>query len=213
MEITLLSSAAVFGLGAFHGVNPGMGWLFAVALGMQEGRGRAVRWALVPLAAGHALAIVAAVTIAALMGIVVPEGTLRWVAGLALAGLGVSRLMRPRHPRWGGMRVGFGGLASWSFLMASAHGAGLMLVPFVLAGSAVEAGVHAHHAGLASTASLGAGLAVTAVHSAGYLLVTGALAMLVFERAGLGQLRRAWINMDLVWAASLVVTGVITCVF
>jgi hypothetical protein len=211
MDLTLLSLAAVFGLGAFHGVNPGMGWLFAVALGMQEGKGRAVRWALMPLAAGHAVAVVVAVTIAALVGIVVPQGALRWVAGLALVGLGLSRLLHPRHPRWGGMRVGFPGLASWSFLMASAHGAGLMLVPFVLGGSVVEAGVHAHHTGPASTASLGAGLVATAVHSAGYLLVTGALAVLVFEKVGLGQLRRAWINLDVIWAASLVVTGVMTC--
>lgn len=211
MELTLLSSAAVFGLGAFHGLNPGMGWLFAVAIGMQEGRGRAVWWSLAPLAAGHALAIVVAVTIAGLIGTVVPEGTIRLLAGLALVGLGTARLLRQRHPRWGGMRVGFPGLASWSFLMASAHGAGLMLVPFVLGGSAVEATAHAHHAEVSSAGSLGAGIVVTAVHSAGYLLVTGALAVLVFERAGLGQLRRAWINMDMIWAASLVVTGVMTC--
>jgi hypothetical protein len=212
MDLTLLSSAAVFGLGVFHGLNPGMGWLFAVAIGMQEGRARAVWWALGPLAAGHALAIAVAVAIAALMGIVLPEGALRLIAGLALAGLGARRLLRHRHPRWGGMRVGFAGLTAWSFLMASAHGAGLMLVPFVLGGSAVQASAHTHHAASAA-GSLGAGIVVTAVHSAGYLLVTGALAVLVFQKTGLGLLRRAWIDIDRIWAASLVVTGAVTCLF
>ena len=212
MDLALLSSAAVFGLGVFHGLNPGMGWLFAVAIGMQEGRTRAVWWALGPLAAGHALAIAVAVAIAAVVGIVVPQGGMRLIAGLALAGLGVRRLLRHRHPRWGGMRVGFPGLATWSFLMASAHGAGLMLVPFVLGGSAVEASSHARHAASAA-GSLSAGIVVTAVHSAGYLLVTGALAVLVFQKAGLGLLRRAWIDIDRIWAASLVVTGAVTCLF
>src|SRR5690606_22964768 len=128
-----------------------------------------------------------------------------------LVGLGAARLLQHRHPRWGGMRVGFPGLTAWSFLMASAHGAGLMLLPFVLGGTAVEATPHAHHAEVTAAGSLGAGMVVTAVHSAGYLLVTGALAVLVFEKFGLGQLRRAWVNLDVVWAASLVVTGVVTC--
>src|SRR6185436_9371797 len=118
------SWAALVALGAFHGINPGMGWLFAVALGMQERRRTAVWRALLPLGAGHALAVAAAVAIALLVGAVIPIRTLRWpVAGILLV-LGVSRLFRHRHPRWVGMRVGSRGLTVWSFLMASAHGAG-----------------------------------------------------------------------------------------
>src|SRR6476660_8777055 len=126
------SWAGLLALGAFHGVNPGMGWLFAVALGMQERRRTAVWGALLPLGIGHALAVAAAVAIALLAGAVIPIHHLRWpVAGILLV-LGVSRLFRHRHPRWVGMRVGSGGLTIWSFLMASAHGAGLMVAPIFL---------------------------------------------------------------------------------
>jgi hypothetical protein len=135
---------ALIGLGAFHGINPGMGWLFAVALGMQEKRRAAVYQALVPLAFGHALAVVAAVAVAVAIGAVMPLAILRWVLAAFLMLLGVSRLFRHRHPRWGGMKVGMGGLTVWSFLMASAHGAGLMVVPLFL-GMTMTAGHHAHH--------------------------------------------------------------------
>src|SRR4029453_3245004 len=102
-------------LGAYHGINPGMGWLFAVALGMQERRRAAVWRALLPLGVGHALAVAAAVGIALLAGAVIPVRHLRWpVAGVLLA-LGVSRFFRHRHPRWGGLRVGTPRWAVWFF--------------------------------------------------------------------------------------------------
>jgi hypothetical protein len=119
-------------LGAFHGTNPGMGWLFAVALGLQEKRRRAVFRALLPIALGHAISIAAVVLGVALVQVVLPEALLRQLCAAVLFAFGLYRLVRARHPRWVGMRVNFWDLALWSFLMASAHGAGLMLVPVLL---------------------------------------------------------------------------------
>ena len=196
-------------LGALHGLNPGMGWLFAVALGLQEGERRAVWRALPPLAAGHGLAIAAAVALAALAGLVVSLRHLQLLVALLLLALGVRQLARHRHVRWGGMRMTPRQLATWSFLMASAHGAGLMALPFVL-GTTV-AGPHAAHASVVPADQM-AGLLAVAVHAVGYLAVTALLAVVVYEWLGLRLLRTAWVNLDRVWAGALVVTAVITLV-
>src|SRR5580704_2392098 len=119
-------------LGAYHGVNPGMGWLFAVALGMQEQEGRAVARSLIPIAVGHALAIGSVVLIAAFLGMTLPLVVIRYFVAAVLIGLGIFCLVRHQHPRWVRMQVGFRDLTIWSFLMASAHGAGLMVVPVLL---------------------------------------------------------------------------------
>src|SRR5215470_18093019 len=119
-------------LGAYHGINPGMGWLFAVALGMQQGSGRGVWRALPPIALGHVLAIGAVVLTAGVAQLVVPLEALKVAIAAILVGFGVYRLFRHRHPRYGGMQVGFRDLTTWSFLMATAHGAGLMVLPFVM---------------------------------------------------------------------------------
>src|SRR5258708_20567525 len=124
--------ATLFLLGAYHGINPGMGWLFAVALGMQEHSARAVVRSLAPIALGHALAIGIVVVLASLIGIVLPLNYVKAGVASALVALGVYRIVRSRHFRWGGMQVGFRELTIWSFLMASAHGAGLMALPVVL---------------------------------------------------------------------------------
>ena len=203
------SWAMLVALGAFHGINPGMGWLFAVALGMQERRRGAVLRALVPLGAGHALAVAGAVGAALAIGIVIPLGWLRWpIAGL-LVSLGVLRFFRHRHPRWAGMRVSMGGLTVWSFLMATAHGAGLMVVPVFMGMSMSGAGEHAHHMP-AAMAGASAAFFATGVHAVGYLAVTAGVAVLVFEKLGVGILRRAWFNLDLIWSAALVATGTLT---
>ena len=207
-SLTFSSGAMLLMLGAFHGVNPGMGWLLAVALGLQEQRRNAVWRALVPLGAGHALAVAAAVAIAVLLGAVAPLRDLRWLVAIVLVALGVARLIRHRHPRWAGMRVGIGGLTLWSFLMASAHGAGLMVVPIFLTMSVVQ-GQPACHGGFVSSTPTAAMLA-TFVHASGYLLVTAAVALLVFEKLGLGLLRKAWFNLDLIWAVALIASGTIT---
>jgi hypothetical protein len=187
---------ALLALGAGHGINPAMGWLFAVALGLQRGSRRAVWSSLGPLAVGHAAAIAAALLLAGAVGLVLPLAALRWFTAGLLVGLGAYRLVRARHITYGGMRASGRQLATWSFLMASAHGAGLMVLPLVL-GHAVTSMEHS-------------GLLAALVHSAGYLLVTGAIAALVYERIGLGFLRRGWINLDLIWAAALVITGCAT---
>jgi hypothetical protein len=198
---------AVAVLGAWHGVNPAMGWLFAVALGLQEGTGRAVWRALPPLALGHALAIGQAVLVAVLLGQVIPVQVLKWLVAGCLLGFGVFRLLSSRHPRFGGMQVGAAGLTLWSLLMASAHGAGLMVVPFVIGDDAA-----AMHDGLA-TAGMSAhpvGVTATLIHTGAYLLVAGCVALIVYHKVGLRLLRSAWINLDLMWAAALIATAVAT---
>jgi hypothetical protein len=209
MTMSLSSGAVLIGLGAFHGVNPGMGWLFAVALGMQEQCRSAVWRALLPLGMGHALAIAVAVAIAVLVGAVIPMSTMRWPVAVFLVALGVYRLIRHRHPRWVGMRVGIVGLTVWSFLMASAHGAGLMVVPVFLAMEHQSSHIMCH--GVTASTPIAAVLA-TVLHAVGYLLITAAVALLVFERLGVRILRKAWFNVDLVWAATLIATGLITLV-
>jgi hypothetical protein len=196
-------------LGAFHGINPGMGWLFAVALGMQE-RSRSAVWkALLPLGFGHVLAVAAAVLLAALAGTVLPLRTLQWVVAGILLAFGVLRMVRHRHPRWVGMRVGARDLTVWSFLMASAHGAGLMVLPIYVSLAASPSHAHMHHSGMQSADPMTAVL-VTLVHTAGYLAISTIVALVVFEKLGVGLLRKAWLNLDLIWAGSLAATGVAT---
>jgi hypothetical protein len=202
------SWAVLLALGAFHGINPGMGWLFAVALGMQERRRGAVLRALLPLGAGHALAVAAAVGVAMAIGAMVPIAWLRWPTAGVLVSLGALRALRHRHPRWAGMRVSMGGLTLWSFLMATAHGAGLMVVPVFVGMTMAECGGHMHH--MPASAGAGAALVATGLHALGYLVVTALIAVLVFEKLGVGILRRAWFNLDLIWAVTLVATGVLT---
>jgi len=202
------SWVALLLLGAFHGANPAMGWLFAVALGLQEHRRAAVFRALLPIALGHALAIIAAILVAMMIGITLPPVYVRWVVAAILIAAGVRFLIRHPHLRWAGMRVGMADLTLWSFLVASVHGAGLMVVPIFLQMSAAthEGSDHNH---LASAMGSSAVLA-TALHSASYLLVTAIIAFLFYEKFGLGLLRKAWFNLDLLWAVALLGAGVAT---
>jgi len=198
-------------LGAYHGLNPGMGWLFAVALGMQEQKGSAVFMSLIPIAIGHALAIGGVVLMVAVLGMALPRVAIRYSVAAILIGLGISFRVRHQHPRWVRMQVGFRDLTVWSFLMASAHGAGLMVVPLLLGSNIVEAQAHiAGHNHLSPTASPLAGLLATGVHTFGYLAVTGLLAWLVYRKLGLSFLRKAWFNFDMIWAIALVATGLVT---
>ena len=207
----------LFGLGAFHGINPAMGWLFAVGLGLQEQKRTAVLRALPPIALGHALSIGIIIAAVLLARISLPPFALKIAAAAILFAFGLYRLFRSRHPNWVGMRVGFGDLTLWSFVMASAHGAGLMLIPLFLKsppqtlaphGGAMALHMHPTH-GLEfanfSTPSLLA--SSIAVHTFGYLLVTGLVAILVYERLGVGILRRAWFNVDVFWMLALMITG------
>jgi hypothetical protein len=198
-------------LGAYHGLNPGMGWLFAVALGMQEQKGSAVAKALVPIALGHALAIGIVVMAAAFLGMTLPLVAIRYSVAAILIGLGIFCLVRHWHPRWVRMQVGFCDLTVWSFLMASAHGAGLMVVPVLLGSSTVEAeGGMGGHNHMSSSASPLAGLFATGIHTMAYLAVTGLIAWVVYRKLGLALLRKAWFNFDLLWASALVATGLVS---
>ena len=217
METTFTSWLTLAGLGAFHGLNPGMGWLFAVALGMQENRRTAVWRALIPLTLGHLLAIATAIGVAAAIGAALSPGMLRWPVALLLVGLGVRQFYRHAHPRWAAMRVGMGGLTLWSFLMASAHGAGLMLVPILLGWPMAEHGLHSHVMARDITApmaihqgELAPWLVPVGIHTLGYLLLMALMALLVYEKLGVAVLRRAWFNLDLVWAIALMLTGILT---
>ena len=204
-------------LGAYHGLNPAMGWLFALALGLQEKRRSQIVAALLPIALGHALAIAVAIFGLRFLQTFVPLNLLKWAVAFVLFGLGLYRLFRSSHPRGAGMRVGARDLLVWSFLMASAHGAGLMLVP-VLMGHPMQAMSHSMSAGMeAAPASLTApGLGWAAmgwavlIHTASMLTVAGILALAFFEtyeKTGLQLLRHAWLNFDLLWAIALLVAG------
>ena len=195
---------ALFFLGAYHGLNPGMGWLFAVALGMQEKSSRAVVRSLAPIALGHAAAIGVVLALASMVRIVLPMQTLKWVVAAALISLGVYRLVQHRHFKWVGMQVGFRELTLWSFLMASAHGAGLMVLPVVMGMPA--GGHHMHTAGMTDPVT---GAEATLVHSLGYLTLTALIALVVYQKVGLAMLRKAWLNLDQVWAGALIVTGLV----
>lgn len=201
----------MFLLGAYHGINPAMGWLFAVALGMQKKSAAAIWQSLVPIAAGHFVAIGVVVAAAALIGVVLPLFYLKIAAACVLFAFGGYRLLRKSHPRWGGMQISFRDLCIWSFLMASAHGAGFMLLPILLKMSAMHSAAdsaaamaHTHGAGFSEPWTAATALLV---HTLGYLLVTGIVAFAVYEKLGLEVLRKSWVNLDLIWAVALIATA------
>jgi len=197
----LISLAIMTAFGAYHGLNPGMGWLFALALGLQQKSERAIWQSLLPISIGHAvsIALVAALVLAA--GQLVSTAALRFMTAGGLLVFGVVKLFTYyRHPRWVGMRVSTRDLFFWSFLMAAAHGAGLMVAPALLEISA--AGRQA--SGMASGAGmlLGVGL-----HTLAMLLMMAVIAVIVYRKLGLKILRQTWINFDLIWAVALLVVG------
>jgi hypothetical protein len=221
-------------LGAFHGLNPAMGWLFAVAIGFQERRLRSVVTALVPITLGHALSVGLIAIPVGLLGLVIPQDLLLIAIGLTLlAFAGYKIATRFRHPRWVGMRLRHRELVLWSFLMATAHGAGLMLAPVIArmrAGampSALAQSAHGehmmsdgqmmqmpmqhmgHHMSTGGDA-LGPALASVTLHTAAMLAVSAAIAIVVYRQVGVGVLRRAWINLDLVWFGAFLLTGGLT---
>jgi hypothetical protein len=181
---------------------------------MQRQRRGAVWRALLPLAGGHAAAIAVTAIVVGLAGLAVSLDGMKWIVAAVLLGVGVSKLLRTRHPRWGGMTVDDWQVGVWSFLMASAHGAGLMIAPFLLRLSRpVTVGGHGEHAvsvlsGVPHVPVTGVEVAL--VHTAGYLLVTGIIAVIVYERLGLRLLGRAWFNVDRLWAGALIATGSLT---
>lgn len=200
---TLWITAA--GLGAFHGVNPAMGWLFALALGLYAHSKRVVLLSLVPIALGHALSVALVLAGAVTLGSFASHETLARSCGALLIGWGAWRAWRGHRGRPPvGMRTGLAGLALWSFVMSSAHGAGLMLVPALLpfCGSTSKA---------TPAAAFEAGALALSIHTVAMLAVIATIslvAMSVHERTGLGFLRTRWINVDWLWSVALIACGV-----
>jgi hypothetical protein len=193
---------ALVGLGAFHGLNPAMGWLFAVALGLHQQDLRVVWLSVVPIALGHALSVVVLAAAFFWAGLVIDARIVRIGAGLVLIGWALYHWRYGhRHRVRFGMQIGLLGLGVWSFLMATAHGAGLMLWP-VLMPLCIAAASEPDGAGPLATAIIGIG-----VHTLAMLVTTTVVAVAVYEWVGLEILRRAWINVDLVWTAALIGAG------
>ena len=207
---------AVVAMGAYHGLNPAMGWLFAVSLGLKERSQGKVFAALLPIAAGHLASIAIVVALVGWGALAINPRVLQLVGGLALVAFGTFRLFSTRfHYRWVGMRVSSWDLVVWSFLMASAHGAGLMLFPVLFnlpictsaAATTAARGLGPGVFAMAQTA-----LWVVALHMAAMLIVMGTVAITVYDWIGLGILRTAWINVDRLWAATLLGSGLIVLV-
>jgi hypothetical protein len=199
-------------LGAYHGLNPAMGWLFALALGLQEKRRSAVIGALFPIALGHASAIALAILLLGFLQHFLPMNILKWSVAAILFTLGAYRIFRARHPQGCGMRASRKDLFVWSLLMASAHGAGLMLIPVLLAQPMLGMAPAMAETAPAVSQPLNASVVVLAVlvHTVSMLVVAGILALLFFEtyeNLGLRLLRHTWFNFDLLWAIALLVAG------
>jgi hypothetical protein len=194
------------GLGAFHGLNPAMGWLFAVALGMHRKSRKVVLMSLLPIALGHTASIAIVAIAVVVLGMLIDQRWLEVAAGIVLLGWAAYHAAYGhRHRVRIGMTTGMAGLGLWSFLMATAHGAGLMLVPVLvpLCLSATPAGE------LTAAGSLPIAMAAIGVHMAAMLAVILAIAVLVYEWLDLSFLRRGWINFDWLWIAALAITGVL----
>jgi hypothetical protein len=191
------------GLGAFHGLNPAMGWLFAVALGLHRQDRSVVLLSLVPIALGHAMSVAVVAAFFLVMGTVLDMRAVRVGSALALFGWALYHWRYGhRHRVRFGMRTGLAGLAAWSFLMATAHGAGIMLWPALMP-LCFGSGANANVGDAWATALAGIG-----VHTAAMLAVTGAIALAVYAWIGVEILRSAWVNLDLVWTLALVTAGV-----
>jgi len=191
-------------LGAFHGLNPAMGWLFAVALGLYRQSRQVVLVSLIPIALGHAASIAVVVYAAMGLGTTIAPATFRVASGVLLIAWGIYHLLfGHRHRLRIGLSTGLLGLFAWSFVMATAHGAGMMLIPVLM--PLAQAGEHAHH--MPITDSLWVGSLAVLVHSLAMLVTTGIVALSVYQWVGLDFLRRGWINLDLLWTAALIVMG------
>ena len=206
--------------GAYHGLNPGMGWLFALSLGLQRQSDRAIWSSLFPIAVGHALSLVVVALAVVATAQFVPASFLKFATAILLIGFGLYKVFNYyRHPRWVGMKVGMGDLTLWSFLMATAHGAGLMIAPLVLSLAASDSELHMDHAAMTGEhashlammgTSLNSEVALgILLHTLTMLVVMALIAWVVYKKFGLRILRSHWINFDLIWAGALLIVGTI----
>jgi hypothetical protein len=202
---------AVVASGLYHGVNPGMGWPLAVSAGLMERSPRALVAALGPLTVGHLLAMLAVILpFALLVALVEWQRQIQIGASLLVIGFGVFRFVDRRHPRVLA-RIRPTQLGLWSFAVAIAHGAGLMLVPIYLGlCRAADPGKGHEAAGALIGANLGMALLVSVVHSVAMIAAGGSLAWLVYRILGLKFVSRSWFNLDATWAVSLVLVGALS---
>ncbi|MGK9234740.1 hypothetical protein KXS07_23530 [Inquilinus limosus] len=205
---------AVVASGLYHGANPGMGWPLAVSAGLIGRSPRALLAALGPLTVGHLLAMSAMILpFALLVALVEWQRPIRIGAGLLVIGFGIVRFVNRRHPR-ALARIRPAQLGLWSFAVATAHGAGLMLVPIYLGLCRTEELDRGHAAaGALIGGDLGLGVLVAAVHSVAMVAAGGAFAWLVYRYLGLKAVSRSWFNLDAVWAGSLVLVGGLSLAF
>ena len=181
-----------------------MGWLFAVALGLHRERRSVVFISLLPIAAGHAISVALVAFLAMAAGVVIDRRLIQIFAGLVLISWALYHLFARHRVRFG-IQVSYLGFSAWSFLTASSHGAGLMLIPVLIP---LQTSEHtAHAAGL--QASLGVALTAVGVHSLAMLVTTGIVAIAVYQWIGLSVLRRGWFNLDRLWTFALVATGML----
>ncbi|WP_324617377.1 hypothetical protein [Microvirga alba] len=204
MSSTLWPWLTLAGLGAFHGLNPAMGWLFAVALGLHRQSRGIVLLALAPIALGHAAAVGVVLVAAVAFGAVLDVTLLTRGAGICLVIWAVGHAVLGHRGRLRiGMQTGLIGLALWSCMMAGAHGAGLMLVPAMLS-ICVSSGAAGE---LGASTSIPISIAALAVHTGAMLATIGAVSLIVYSR-GLAFLRRGWINLDVLWSGTLAAGGI-----
>ena len=202
---------AVVASGLYHGVNPGMGWPLAVSAGLMERSSRALMAALWPLTFGHLLAmLVVMLPFSLLVALVEWQRQIQIGASLLVIGFGVFRFINRRHPRVLA-RIRPTQLGLWSFAVAIAHGAGVMLVPIYL-GLCRIADLDKSHAAASAliTANLGMAVLVSVVHSVAMIAAGGFLAWLVYRYLGLKLVSRSWFNLDATWAFSLVLVGALS---
>jgi hypothetical protein len=205
---------AVIASGAYHGASPGMGWPLAVSAGLMERSPRGLLTALVPLSIGHLLAtLIVILPFALLITLVEWQRQIQIGASVLVIGFGVLRLINQRHPR-ALARIPPTQLGLWSFAVAIAHGAGLMLLPIYL-GLCREADLDGSHAAATTliNASLAMALLVSTVHAIAMITAGGTLAWLVYRYLGLKFLSQSWFNLDTLWAACLIAVGVIALGF
>lgn len=194
--------SAMIAFGAYHGLNPGMGWLFALALGLQQKSEQAIWKSMLPISVGHAASIVIMAVAVLAAGHLISTIVLRYITASLLLAFGVFKLFTYyRHPRWVGMRVGLRDLFVWSFIMAVAHGAGLMVAPTLLE---IANTTGYQSASIHASAGLMIGVAL---HTTAMLAVMAIIATIVYRKLGLNILRQSWINFDLIWAVALLVVG------
>jgi hypothetical protein len=204
------------GLGAYHGANPAMGWLFAVSLGMQDKDRKSVTRALIPIAIGHELSIALVALLVISLGVLTDTTVLHVGAAVALIAFGVFRFAKPRaHFRWVKGQVNRRELTWWSFLMSTAHGAGLIVAPVLIGSSAAQASTGHDHAvqdmklGMLSIPQTG--LAIF-LHVGTMLVVMGVISLLVYEKLGVRVLRKTWVNSDHLWASAFIFAGALTLI-